>query len=199
MGGGFAVPYDEALGLYTEHSRRIADDTPRILRMEARLGDMIDPLAGSYYVEYLTNQMEEEVGKIIEKIDSLGGAVKAIERGYMQQEIARSAYQYQQDLEGGKRIVVGVNKFVDEEEPVEGGMAFDPTVEERHLASVAKIKKERDNQKVQAALDQIRKAAEGTENLMGPVIEAVKLQATMGEICQVLREVFGEYQPYTHL
>jgi methylmalonyl-CoA mutase N-terminal domain/subunit len=93
--------------------------------------------------------------------------------------------------------VVGVNKFVEEEEPVEGGMTFDPTVEERYLASLAKIKKERDNRKVQAALDQVRRAAEGTENLMGPVIEAVKVQTTMGEICGALREVFGEYQPYT--
>ncbi len=199
MGGGFAVPYDEALGLYTERSRKIADDTPRILRMETRLGDVIDPLAGSYYVEYLTNQVEEEVWKILEKIDSLGGAVKAIERGYMQQEIARNAYQIQQDLEGGKRIIVGVNKFVEEEEPVEGGMGFDPTVEERQLANLAKIKKARDNQKVKTALDQIRRTAEGKENLMGPVIEAVKLQTTMGEICKVLRDVFGEYQPYTQL
>jgi len=199
MGGGFAVPYDEALGLYTERSRKIADDTPRILRMETRLGDMIDPLAGSYYVEYLTNQVEEEVWKILEKIDSLGGAVKAIERGYMQQEIARNAYQIQQDLENGKRVIVGVNKFVEEEEPFEGGMGFDPTVEERQLANLAEIKKERDNQKVKTALDQIRRAAEGKENLMGPVIEAVKLQTTMGEICKVLREVFGEYQPYTQL
>ena len=199
MGGGFAVPYDEALGLYTERSRKIADDTPRILRMEARLGDMIDPLAGSYYVEYLTNQVEEEVWKILEKIDSMGGAVKAIERGYMQQEIARNAYQIQQDLEGGKRVIVGVNKFVEEEEPVEGAMGFDPTVEERQLANLAKVKKERDNQKAKTALDQIRKAAEGKETLMGPVIEAVKLQTTMGEICKVLREVFGEYQPYTQL
>jgi methylmalonyl-CoA mutase N-terminal domain/subunit len=199
MGGGFAVPYDEALGLYTERSRKIADDTPRILRMEARLGDMIDPLAGSYYVEYLTNQVEEEVWKILEKIDSMGGAVKAIEKGYMQQEIARNAYQIQQDLEVGKRVIVGVNKFVEEEEPVEGAMGFDPTVEERQLANLAKIKKERDNQKAKTALDQIRKAAEGKENLMGPVIEAVKLQTTMGEICKVLREVFGEYQPYTQL
>jgi methylmalonyl-CoA mutase N-terminal domain/subunit len=199
MGGGFAVPYDEALGLYTERSRKIADDTPRILRMEARLGDMIDPLAGSYYVEYLTNQVEEEVWKILERIDSMGGAVKAIERGYMQQEIARNAYQIQQDLEVGKRVIVGVNKFVEEGEPVEGAMGFDPTVEERHLANLAKVKKERDNQKSKTALDQIRKAAEGKENLMGPVIEAVKLQTTMGEICKVLREVFGEYQPYTQL
>jgi len=199
MGGGYAVAYDEALGLYTERPRRIADDTPRILRMEARLGDVIDPLAGSYYVEYLTNQIEEEVWKILEKIDTIGGAVKAIEQGYPQQEIARSAYQYQQDVEGGKRVIVGVNKFIEEEEPVEGGMAFDPTVEERQLANLAAIKKERDNQKVQTALDQIRKSAEGTENLMFPVIEAVKLQTTIGEICQVLREVFGEYQPYTKL
>ena len=199
MGGGFAVPYDEALGLYTERSRKIADDTPRILRMEARLGDMIDPLAGSYYVEYLTNQVEEEVWKILEKIDSMGGAVKAIERGYMQQEIARNAYQIQQDLEGGKRVVVGVNKFVEEEEPVEGGMSFDPTVEERQMANLAKIKKERDNQKVKTVLDQIRKAAEGKENLMGSVIDALKVQTTIGEICQVLRKVFGEYQPYTQL
>jgi methylmalonyl-CoA mutase N-terminal domain/subunit len=199
MGGGYAVPYDEALGLYTERSRRIADDTPRILRMEARLGDVIDPFAGSYYVEYLTSKCEEEVWKTLEKIDSLGGAVKAIERGYMQQEIARTAYQYQQDVEGGKRILVGVNKFVEEEEPVEGGMAFDPTVEERQLANLAAIKKERDNQKVRVALDKVCKAAEGTENLMVPVIEAVKLQATIGEICQVLRDIFGEYQPYTQL
>ena len=199
MGGGYAVPYDEALGLYTERSRRIADDTSRILRMEARLGDVIDPFAGSYYVEYLTHQIEEEVWKILEKVDSLGGAVKTIEKGYIQQEIAGSAYQYQQDVENGKRIIVGVNKFVEEEEPVEGGMAFDSTVEERQRAHLVAVKKERHNQKVEAALDRIRKAAEGTENLMFPVIEAVKLQATIGEICQVLREVFGEYQPYTHL
>ena len=98
-----------------------------------------------------------------------------------------------------KRVIVGVNKFGGEEEPVEGGMTFDPTVEERQLASLAAIKKERDNQKVQATLDQIRRAAEGTENLMFPIIEAVKVQTTIGEICQELREVFGEYQPYTHL
>jgi len=199
MGGGYAVPYDEALGLYTERSRRIADDTPRILRMEARLGDVIDPLAGSYYVEYLTNQVEEEVWRILEKIDSLGGAVQAIERGYVQQEIARSAYQYQQEVESGKRAILGVNKFIEEEEPVEGGMAFDPTVEERQLANLVRIKGERENQKVRAALDRIRQAAEGTDNLMFPIIEAVKLQTTIGEICQVLREVFGEYQPYTQL
>ena len=143
--------------------------------------------------------MEEEVWKILEKIDSMGGAVKAIEAGYMQQEIARNAYQIQQDLEGGKRVIVGVNKFVEEEEPVEGAMGFDPTVEERQLANLAKIRKERDNQKAKTALDQIRKAAEGKENLMGPVIEAVKLQTTMGEICKVLRKVFDEYQPYTQL
>jgi methylmalonyl-CoA mutase N-terminal domain/subunit len=94
-------------------------------------------------------------------------------------------------------VIVGVNKFVEEEEPVEGGMTFDPTVEERHLLSLARVKKERDNQKVQAALDQVRRAAEGTENLMGPVLEAVKVQATIGEVCGVLREVFGEYQPHT--
>jgi methylmalonyl-CoA mutase, N-terminal domain len=197
MGGGYAVAYDEALGLYTERSRKVADDTPRILRMEARLGDMIDPLAGSYYVEYLTNQVEEEVWKTLQKIDSLGGAVKAIERGYMQQEIARSAYQYQQEVESAKRVIVGVNKFVEEEEPVEGGMTFDPTVEERHLLSLNKVKKERDNQKVKASLDQVRRAAEGTGNLMGPVLEAVRVQATMGEVCGVLREVFGEYRPHT--
>ncbi len=197
MGGGFAVPYDEALGLYTERSRKIADDTPRILRMEARLGDMIDPLAGSYYVEYLTNQVEEEVWKILGKIDSLGGAVKAIERGYMQQEIARNAYQIQQELESGKRVVVGVNKFVEEEEPVEGGKGLDPTAEERQLANLAKLKKERESLKVKSALDRIRKTAEGKENLMEPVIEAVKVQATIGEICGVFREVFGEYQGFS--
>jgi methylmalonyl-CoA mutase, N-terminal domain len=199
MGGGFAVPYDEALGLYTERSRRIADDTSRILRLEARLGDVIDPLAGSYYIESLTNEVEDEVWKILEKIDAVGGAVKAIERGYMQQEISRSAYQEQQDVEAGKKVIVGVNKFVEEEEAVEGGMGFEPTVEERQLASLKAVKKDRDNQKVRAALDQIRRTAEGKDNLMFPIIEAVKVQASIGEICQVLRGVFGEYQPYTQL
>ncbi len=144
-------------------------------------------------------QVEEEVWKILEKIDAMGGAVKAIERGYMQQEISRSAYQEQQDVEAGKKVIVGVNKFVEEEEAVEGGMGFDPTVEERQLANLKAVKKERDNQKVQAALDQIRRAAEGKDNLMFPIIEAVKVQATIGEICRVLRGVFGEYQPYTQL
>jgi len=197
IGGGYAVPYDEALGLYTENSRRIADDTPRILRMEAHLGDVIDPLAGSYYVEHLTNKMEQDVWEILKKIDALGGAVKAIEMGYMQQEISKSAYQYQMEVESGKRIIVGVNKFVEEEEIISGGMEFDPTVEERQLANLKAVKKGRENLKVQAALDSIRRAAEGRENLMFPIIEAVKVQTTIGEICQVLREVFGEYKPST--
>ncbi len=117
----------------------------------------------------------------------------------MQQEISRSAYQEQQMVEAGKKVIVGVNKFIEQEEPVEGGMPFEPTVEERYLATLKSVKKERDNQKVRASLDQIRRTAEGKDNLMFPVIEAVKAQATIGEICQVLREIFGEYQPYTQL
>jgi methylmalonyl-CoA mutase N-terminal domain/subunit len=193
MAGGRSVPYDEALGLYTETARRIADDTPRILRLEARLGDVIDPLAGSYYVESLTRTIEEEAWKIIEKVDSLGGAVKAIEDGYIQAEIAESAYGYQQALERGERILVGVNKYVAEDEPM-SAMEVDRAVEEKMIEALKRFKASRDVRKVSEALAGVRKASEGTHNLMPPIIEAVKAKATVGEICHTLREVFGEYK-----
>lgn len=193
MGGGNSTPYDEALGLFTETSRRVADDTPRILILEGKMGEVLDPLGGSYYVEALTNEIEQETWNIIKKVDSLGGAVKAIEKGFMQQEIARSAYQYQKEVESGERIIVGVNKYQVEEEEEIKAMEFDPTVEEHQFKNLAKVRKERNNRLVKSTLEQVRKAAEGRENIMPPTLEAVKAYATIGEIYGVLREVFGEY------
>ena len=194
MAGGRSIPYDEALGLYTEKARKIADDTPRILKLEAGLGDVIDPMAGSYYVESLTREIEEKAWKIIDKVDSLGGAVKAIEDGYIQTEIVNQAYDYQQSLEEGKQTLVGVNEYVAEEEPM-SAMEIDPSVEERQIESLKRFKASRDHRKVNRALDELRKKAQGTENLIPPIMEAVKEKATIGEICQVLRDIFGEYRP----
>jgi len=194
MAGGRAVPYDEALGLYTEQARRVADDTPRILKLEARLGDVIDPMAGSYYVEYLTRAIEDGAWEVIRKVDSLGGAVRAIEDGYVQAEIARSAYEYQRAIETGQEILVGVNEYVSEEEPI-SAMEVDPTVEERQVEGLRRLKASRDASKVARTLEGVKRAAQGTENIMPSIIEAVKARATVGEICQVLRDVFGEYRP----
>lgn len=194
MAGGRSVPYDEALGLYTEQARRIADDTPRILKLEARLGDVIDPLAGSYYVEHLTRTIEDATWEVIEKVDSMGGAVKAIEDGYVQREIARSAYEYQRAIETGEEVLVGVNQYVSEEEPI-SAMEVDPTVEDRQVEALKRVRSTRDAFELAAALDEVKRAAQGTENVMPSIIKAVKAQATIGEICQVLRQVLGEYRP----
>ncbi len=186
---------DEALALPTEDSVRIALRTQQIVAYESGVCETIDPLAGSYYVEALTKRIEDEAMKYIEKIDAMGGAVKAIEQGYIQKEIADSSYAYQKEIESGKRIVVGMNKFQIKEKPVEGLLKVDPAVGEAQIKKLQAMKASRDNVAVQTKLDALREAAKTDANLMPYILDAVRVYGTEGEICNVLREVFGEYRP----
>lgn len=186
---------DEALALPTEESVRIALRTQQIVAYESGVADVVDPLAGSYYVEKLTDEIEKKAMEYIKKIDEMGGSPKAIEKGYIQKEIQDSAYAYQKEVESKKRIVVGVNMFQIEEEPPKKLLKVDPRVGELQKQKLAKLRKERDNEKVKETLEALRKACKGTENVMPYILDAVKAYATLGEICGVMREVFGEYRP----
>lgn len=187
--------YDEAIALPTEESATLALRTQQLLAYESGVTDTIDPLAGSYYIETLTDKIEKEAYDYIDKIDRMGGAVSAIEQGYMQQEMAAHAYEYQHEVELGKRTVIGVNKFNDSKKLAEQDvLTADLSVGERQIARLEKMKAARDNEAVKAALEKLREAAKGTENLMPYLIDAVKTYATLGEICGVLREEFGEYK-----
>lgn len=187
--------YDEAIALPTEESATLALRTQQLLAYESGVTDTIDPLAGSYYIETLTDKIEKEAYDYIDKIDRMGGAVAAIEQGYMQQEMAAHAYEYQHEVELGKRTVIGVNRFNDSKKLAEQDvLTADLSVGERQIARLEKMKAARDNEAVKAALEKLREAAKGTENLMPYLIDAVKTYATLGEICGVLREEFGEYK-----
>lgn len=187
--------YDEAIALPTEESATLALRTQQLLAYESGVTDTIDPLAGSYYIETLTDKIEKEAYDYIDKIDRMGGAVAAIEQGYMQQEMAAHAYEYQHEVELGKRTVIGVNKFNDSKKLAEQDvLTADLSVGERQIARLEKMKAARDNEAVKAALEKLREAAKGTENLMPYLIDAVKTYATLGEICGVLRKEFGEYK-----
>ncbi len=187
--------YDEALALPTEESVRIALRTQQIIAYESGVTNTIDPLAGSYYIEWLTNKIEKEAMKLIEKIDELGGMVEAIEKGFVQKEIQDSAYRYQMEVENGERIVVGVNKFQIEEDL--SGLKLlkvDPSIAEKQVKRLHELKQRRDNIRVKNVLEDLRKAAQDESvNLMPYFLEAVKAYATEGEICDVLRDVFGVY------
>ncbi len=185
---------DEAYALPTEDSVRIALRTQQIIGYESGVADMIDPLGGSYAVETLTDEIEKKAMEYIEKIESMGGAIKGIEAGYIQGEIAESAYQYQKEIEAKKRIIVGLNQFQIEEEPLKDILRIRPEVEQYQKEKLSKVKKERDNGKVKEGLAALKKAAQGTENIVSPILEAVKVYATLGEISDTLREVFGEYK-----
>jgi methylmalonyl-CoA mutase N-terminal domain/subunit len=188
--------YDEALCLPTEDAVRVALRTQQIIAHESGATNTVDPLAGSYYVEELTNEMEEKAAEYIRKIDEMGGAIPAIEKGFMQKEIADSAYRYQREVEEKKRVIVGVNEYTIEEEeecPIEL-LRVDPKVEGEQVARLQKLKRERDNRKVKELLEKLHYAAEKNENLMPTIIEAVKAYVTLGEITEVLREVYGEYK-----
>lgn len=185
---------DEALALPTEDSVRIALRTQQIVAHESGVTETVDPLAGSYYIESLTNDIEKEAMDYIEKIDNLGGAPKAIEKGFIQKEIQNSAYKYQMQVEEQERIVVGVNKFRIEEKDKKELLKVDPHVELLQKKKIEKLKSTRDNDRVQEALEVLKAKAETDENLMPFIIDAVKEYATLGEVCGVLREVFGEYE-----
>lgn len=185
---------DEALALPTEESVRIALRTQQIVANESGAADTIDPLAGSYYVESLTDKIEEEAMNYIERIDELGGATKAIENGYIQKEIQDSSYNYQMEVESGDKIIVGVNKFQIEEAGHKDILRVDPEVERIQKEKINGLKEERDNKEVKIKLNALKDAANTSENLMPYILDAVKAYATLGEICGVLREVFGEYE-----
>lgn len=196
---------DEALALPTTESVTIALRTQQIVAYESGLADVVDPLGGSYYVEALTNAIEEEVMQYIKKIDEMGGAVEAIDKGYIQKEIQDSAYAWQMAVESGERTIVGVNKFTMEEPPVTGLLKIDASVGERKKAQLAKDKENRDQAKVAEELAKLEKAAqtpaEGPDhvNLMPVILDCVRAYCTEGEICGVLRKVFGEYKPHNTL
>ncbi|WP_456398662.1 acyl-CoA mutase large subunit family protein [Mesoaciditoga sp.] len=185
---------DEALALPTEESVRIALRTQQIIAYESGVPKTVDPLAGSYYIESLTDSIERKAFEYIDKIEDLGGMVKAIESGYVQQEISNRAYEYQKEVEAGKQIVVGVNKFTIEEEPPKSILKVNDQVEQEQIEKLKKLKGKRDNEKVRKALTALENAARTDDNIMYPIIEAVKVYATLGEISNVLRDVFGEYK-----
>ncbi len=186
---------DEALALPTEESARIALRTQQIIAYESGVADTVDPLGGSFYVESLTDAIEEEAMKYIEKIDELGGAVAAVEQGFMQREIHRAALDTQRRIESGEEIVVGVNRFRMEEEPEPQLLRVDPALARRQIERLEDLRRRRDAGKVEERLAALKRAAEGTDNLMPYILDAVRAYATVGEICHALREVFGEYQP----
>ena len=187
--------FDEALALPSENAVRVALRTQQIVAHESGAAQTIDPLAGAYYIEALTNKMEEKTFEYIRRIDEMGGAIVAIEKGFFQKEIADSAYKYQREIEEMKRTIVGVNdyKIEKEETPIEL-LRVDPKVENEQLTNLHDFKQERNKKKVEEVLGKLRRSAEKNENLMPVIIESVKAYATLGEICEELRQVYGEYK-----
>jgi len=184
---------DEALALPTEDSVRVALRTQQIVAEESGVTNTIDPLAGSYYVEAMTDRIEKEAKDYIDRIDALGGMIEAIDAGYVQTEIQQSAYKFEKEIEANDRIVVGVNKYqTDEDEPTEL-LKIDMKVQEEQIKFLNKMKAERDNIVVKEKLEKLKNAAEGKDNLIPLIIDAVKTYASIGEISNTLREVFGEY------
>ncbi|HPH38140.1 MAG TPA: methylmalonyl-CoA mutase family protein, partial [Sediminibacterium sp.] len=186
--------YDEALSLPTEEAARIALRTQQIVAFESGAPDTVDPLAGSYFVESLTTEVENKAWDLMNKITAMGGSVSAIEQGFMQEEIARSAFEYQRNIESGDKIIVGVNKFtIDKENPVPG-FKIDDSIRQLQTVKLAELKSKRDQVKVDQCLSAIKAAATGTNNLMPLLVEAVETYCTLGEIADTLRQVYGEHR-----
>lgn len=186
--------YDEALSLPTEEAARIALRTQQIVGYESGVADTVDPLAGSFYVEALTNEVESKAWELINKIDAMGGAVSAIEQGFVQDEIARSAYRYQQEIENNEKVIIGVNKFTAADQTAPEVFRIDDSIRVLQSERLTSLRERRNNAAVQQSLARIREAANGNENLMPLVVTAVEHLATLGEIADVLREVWGEYK-----
>ena len=189
--------YDEALSIPTEESVTVALRTQQILAYETGVTETVDPLGGSYYVEHLTDHIEKEVFAYLEKIDTLGNAITAIEQGFYQKELADSAYKYQKAVDNGTRVVVGVNKFNDKKSAKVPLFKVNDEIAQKQIDKVTKLRNSRDAQKVSAALSALKNSAEKDENLAESMIEAVACYATIGEICDTLRSVYGSYKPPT--
>ncbi len=186
---------DEAFALPGEEAVQIALRTQQLIGHESGVADTVDPLGGSYYIEELTEEIFNRAKEYIDKIDEFGGAASAIEQGFIQREIQDSAYRYQREIEKGERVVVGVNKFQVEEESPKDLLRVDPAVRVSQMERLKRLKSERDNARVKNILSELKNAAEGKDNLMPIIVDAVKAYGTLGEICDALRDVFGEYQP----
>jgi methylmalonyl-CoA mutase N-terminal domain/subunit len=189
-----ACSYDEALGLPSEAAATLSVRTQQIIANETNVAQVADPLGGSYLVEALTNELEAQALKLLSEIERRGGAVKAIESGFTQESIQESAYRQQQEVEAGERVVVGVNRFQTEEEPLPV-VKISPHHEREQAEALRQLRAKRDQAKVSRALREVKAAASTTQNLMPPMREALRLYATIGEVCGQLREVFGEYRP----
>ncbi|MBW2018697.1 MAG: methylmalonyl-CoA mutase family protein [Deltaproteobacteria bacterium] len=190
---------DEAFSLPSEEAVQIALRTQQVIAYESGVANTVDPLGGSFYLERLTNEIEARAQAYIDQIDKKGGAVAAIEQGYIQKEIQESAYTHQKAVEAGEEIVVGLNRFREEEAPPKNLLRVDPAVRESQVTKLKKLKAERDNIAVASAMKALKKCAQGNDNLMPSIMEAVSRYATLGEICDTLREVFGEYRPVSTL
>jgi methylmalonyl-CoA mutase N-terminal domain/subunit len=185
---------DEALALPSEQSVQVALRTQQLIAHESGSADTIDPLGGSYYIEKLTDEIEKRAMDYIDKIDQLGGSVVAVEKGYIQQEIQDAAYRYQKEIETGDRVIVGVNRFQTQEPPPQGLLKVDPRVREVQIKRLAELKASRSSQGVKASLEELKKVARGEGNLMVPILSCVRAYCTLGEVCDALRSVFGEYE-----
>ncbi len=186
--------FDEALSLPTEQAAGIALKTQQIIAHESGVSETADPLGGSYFVEALTDEVENKAWEYIHRIDAMGGSVAAIEQGYMQEEIARSSYKYQRNIESGEKIIVGLNKFLADEKPPENVFRVDESIRTHQSEKLKSLRERRDNVKVNSILAALETKAKGEENIMPTVIEAVESYATLGEIADALRNVFGEYK-----
>lgn len=189
---------DEALALPSQESVQIALRTQQIIGYETGAAETVDPLAGSYYVEALTDQIERQAVDYIKRIDDMGGAVRAVECGFIEGEIQDSAYRFQKSVESGDQVIVGVNRFQTEEKLPSGLLRVDPAVRQTQISRLQKLRSERDSSAVASALAELETVAEGTGNLMPSILAAVKRRVTLGEICNVLRKVFGEYTHASH-
>jgi methylmalonyl-CoA mutase N-terminal domain/subunit len=184
---------DETYALPTEEAVTVALRTQQIIAHETGVANVVDPLGGSYYVEWLTDEMERQATAVIEQIDEMGGMLAAVEKGYPQREVARSAYEFEKKLNRGERVVVGVNRFASEETTKVPTLKVDPDVQHRQIEALRQVKRTRDGERVATTLADVRAAALGNGNLVPPIIEAAKAYATQQEICDVLREVFGSH------
>jgi methylmalonyl-CoA mutase, N-terminal domain len=189
--------YDEALALPTEEAQRIAVRTQQVIAYESGIANTADPLGGSYYIEWLTNELERKAWEYLERVEDIGGAVEAIESGYYQREIQEASYAYQQAIDEGRKVIVGVNKFAKEDEEPQMIFRVNPEAERAQIKRLERIRKDRDQDAVNAALSRLEEVSRDGENLMYPIVEAVKAYASVGEICGVMRRVFGDYQPPT--
>ena len=186
---------DEALGLPNEESALLSLRTQQLIAYESGITDTVDPLGGSYYIESLTDELEQQTLRYIDHMDQMGGAVESLEKGYQMQEIAESAFRFQQDVETRDRVIVGVNEYASGSQPILDAQRVDPRRERRQIERVQQVRRDRNNVAVVANLKRLAEAAQSDDNVIPIILECVESYATLGEISDVFRSVFGEYQP----